>query len=127
MNDIETLYLSENTKKFLFELVKFLREVAQFIVSFKRHFNLRKHNKCNVISNLTLIKTTMNEIVLKFDSKEIKIFLNQVIQKNDNAEFSDLNVKKVLSEIFYNIEWFENKYKQYVYYIIRFKNFLKKL
>ena len=127
MNDIETLYLSENTKKFLFELVEFLREVAQFIVSFKRHFNLRKHNKCNVISNLTLIENIMNEIILKFDSKEIKIFLNQVIQKNDNTEFSDLNVQKVLSEIFYNIEWFEKKFKRYVYYIIRLKNFLKKL
>ena len=127
MNDIETLYLSENTKKFLFELVEFLREVAQFIVNFKSHFHLRKHNKCNVISNLTLIETIMNEIILKFDFKEIKIFLNQVIQKNDNAKFSDLNVQKVLSEILYNIEWFENKYKQYVYYIVRLKDFLKKL
>ncbi|EEQ81180.1 hypothetical protein NCER_102558 [Vairimorpha ceranae BRL01] len=56
MNDIVTLCLSENTKKFLLELVEFLREVAQFIVSFKSHFNPRKHNKCNVISNLTLIE-----------------------------------------------------------------------
>ncbi|EEQ81256.1 hypothetical protein NCER_102417 [Vairimorpha ceranae BRL01] len=127
MNDIETLYLSENTKKFLFELVEFLREVAQFIVSFKRYFNLQKYNKCNIISNLTLIEIIMNEIILKFDSKEIEIFLNQVIQKNDSAKFSDLNVQKVLPQILYNIEWFENKYKRYVYYIIRLKNFLKKL
>ncbi|EEQ81158.1 hypothetical protein NCER_102608 [Vairimorpha ceranae BRL01] len=127
MNDIETFCLSENTKKFLFELVEFLREVAQFIVSFKSHFNPRKHNKCNVISNLTLIETTMNEIILKFDSKEIEIFLNQVIQKNDSAKFSDLNVQKVLSEILYNIQWFEKRFKLYVYNIIRLKNFLKKL
>ena len=127
MNYIVTLYLSENTKKFLVELVEFLREVAQFIVSLKKHFYLRKHNKYNVISNLTLIETTMNEIILKFDSKEIEIFLKQAIKKNDNAKFSDLNVQKVLSEILYNIEWFENKYKQYVYYIVRFKDFLKKL
>ena len=127
MNDIETLYLSENTKKFLFELVEFLREVAQFIVSFKSHFNLRKHNKCNLISNLTLIEAIMNEIILKFDSKEIKIFLNQVIQKNDNAKLSDLNGQKVLPQILYNIRWFEKKFKRYVYYIIRLKNFLKKL
>ena len=127
MNDIETLYLSENTKKFLFELVEFLREVAQFIVSFKSHFNPRKHNKCNVISNLTLIETTMNEIILKFDSKEIKIFLNQVIQKNDSAKFSDLNVQKVLALILNNIQKFQDKLNYYVYYIVRLKDFLKKL
>ena len=126
MNDIETLCLSENTKKFLLELVEFLKEVAQFIASFKSHFNLKKYNKYNVISNLTLIETTMNEIILKFDFKEIETFLNQVIQKY-NAKFSDLNFQKVLSEIFYNIEWFENKYKRYVYNIIRLKDFLKKL
>ena len=127
MNDIVTLCLSENTKKFLFELVEFLREVAQFIVSFKRHFNLRKHNKCNVISNLTLIENIMNEIILKFDSKEIKIFLNQVIQKNDSAKFSDLNVQKVLSLILNNIQKFQDKLNYYVYYIVRLKDFLKKL
>ena len=127
MNDIETLYLSENTKKFLFELVEFLKEVAQFIVGFKSHFNLQKYNKCNIISNLTLIETIMNEIILKFDFKEIKIFLNQVIQKNDNAKLSDLNGQKVLSEILYNIEWFEKKFKRYVYYITKLKDFLKKL
>ncbi|EEQ81283.1 hypothetical protein NCER_102366 [Vairimorpha ceranae BRL01] len=126
MNDIETLCLSENTKKLLLELVEFLKEVAQFIVSFKNHFHLQKYNKCNIISNLTLIETIMTELILKFDFKEIEIFLNQVIQKY-NAKFSDLNFQKVLSEIFYNIEWFENKYKRYVYYIIRLKNFLKKL
>ena len=127
MNDIVTLCLSENTKKFLFELVEFLREVAQFIVRFKSHFNLRKYNKCNVISNLTLIENIMNEIILKFDSKEITIFLNQVIKTNDNAKFSDLNVQKVLPQIFYNIKWFEKRFKRYVYCIIRLKNFLKKL
>ncbi|EEQ81127.1 hypothetical protein NCER_102660 [Vairimorpha ceranae BRL01] len=127
MNDIVTLYLSENTKKFLFELVEFLREVAQFIVSLKKHFYLRKHNKYNVICNLTLIKNIMNEIILIFDSKKIKIFLNQVIQKNDNAKFSDLNVQKVLSEILYNIQRYEKKFKLYVYYIVRLKDFLKKL
>ena len=127
MNDIETLYLSENTKKFLFELVEFLKEVAQFIVGFKSHFHLQKYNKCNIISNLTLIETIMNEIILKFDFKEIKIFLNQVIQKNDNAKLSDLNGQKVLSEILYNIEWFEKKFKRYVYYITKLKDFLKKL
>ena len=126
MNDIETLCLSENTKKLLLELVEFLKEVAQFIVSFKNHFHLQKYNKCNIISNLTLIETIMTELILKFDFKEIEIFLNQVIQKY-NAKFSDLNFQKVLSEIFYNIEWFENKYKRYVYNIIRLKDFLKKL
>ena len=127
MNDIETLYLSENTKKFLLELVEFLREVAQFIVGFKSHFNLQKYNKCNIISNLTLIETIMNEIILKFDFKEIEIFLNQVIQKNDNAKFSDLNVQKVLALILNNIQKFQDKLKSYVYYIIRLKDFLKKL
>ena len=127
MNDIETLYLSENTKKFLFELVEFLKEVAQFIVGFKSHFNLKKYNKCNIISNLTLIETIMTELILKFDFKEIKIFLNQVIQKNDNAKLSDLNGQKVLSEILYNIERFEKKFKRYVYYITKLKDFLKKL
>ena len=127
MNDIVTLCLSENTKKFFFELVEFLKEVAQFIASFKSHFNLKKYNKCNVISNLTLIETTMNEIILKFDFKEIETFLNQVIQKNDNAKLSGLNGQKVLPQILYNIRWFEKKFKRYVYYIIRLKNFLKKL
>ncbi|KKO74252.1 hypothetical protein AAJ76_9400012050 [Vairimorpha ceranae] len=127
MNDIVTLCMSENTKKFLFELVEFLREVAQFIVRFKSHFNLRKYNKCNVINNLTLIETIMNEIILKFDFKEIKIFLNQVIQKNDNAKFSDLNVQKVLSLILNNIQKFQDKLNYYVYYITKLKDFLKKL
>ena len=127
MNDIVALCLSENTKKFLFELVEFLREVTQFIVSFKSHFNLQKYNKCNIISNLTLMETIMNEIILKFDFKEIEIFLNQVIQKNDNAKFSDLNVQKVLSLILNNFQKFQDKLKYYIYYFIKLKDFLKKL
>ena len=125
MNDIETLYLSENTKKLFCEWVEFLREVAQFIFNFKEHVNLKKYSQCDVLSNLTLIETIMNSIILKFNFEKIKNFLEKIIQKHKNPKFFDLKVEKVLLKILYNIKEVEEKFKQYRFYFARMKMYFE--
>ncbi|KKO75598.1 hypothetical protein AAJ76_160005057 [Vairimorpha ceranae] len=125
MDDIETLYLSENTKKLFCEWVEFLREVAQFIFNFKEHVNLKKYSQCDVLSNLTLIETIMNSIILKFNFEKIKNFLEKIIQKHKNPKFFDLKVEKVLLKILYNIKEVEEKFKQYRLYFARMKMYFE--
>jgi len=125
--DIENLLLSANTKNIIFDSLKFFREVVKFIKNFKSYSDLKKYEKGDIISNLTLIETIMNEIILKFNFKEIEIFLNQVIQKHENPAFFDSKIQEILYQILYNIQKFEKKSKLIVFYITRLKNFLKKL
>ncbi|EEQ81185.1 hypothetical protein NCER_102547 [Vairimorpha ceranae BRL01] len=127
MIDINNLFLSATTEKLLCGWVEFIAEVAQFVANFKSYINLKNYNRCDIFSNFTLIETTTFEIILKFDFKKIKFFLEHSTQNYENPIFSDSKVKKVLFNISYNVWKFEEKLEHCGFYITKLKNFMKKL
>ena len=121
-NNAEILILSVNTKNLIFDCLEFLKEIAQLILNFRNYLNLIYYNRCDFISNLKLIVTMIDEMLLKVNFEKTKNFMRQILMnKSIYANCSGLKVEKKLLLTFRNIRKFAKKVELYGLNIKRLK------
>ena len=123
-NDFKSLKFSASTKNLIFDCLEFFRKIANFIINVESYLRPRQYNVGDLINNLTLIETLMNEIIIKLDFKKIEQSMQQIFfRENIIVNFSDLKAEKDILQVLFNTQTFAKKVRLYGFNITKLKEF----